>query len=40
MYLVNNIRSDIIFAVNLLTRYSVAATMRHWNGVKDILRYL
>jgi hypothetical protein len=40
MYLVNNTRPDITFAVNLLTRYSVAPTLRHWNGVKDVLRYL
>jgi hypothetical protein len=40
MYLANNTRSDIAFAVNLLARYSVAATMRHWNGVKNVLRYL
>jgi hypothetical protein len=40
MYLANNTRPDIAFAVNLLKRYSVALTMRHWNGVKDVLRYL
>jgi hypothetical protein len=40
MYLTNNIRPDIAFAVNLLARYSVAPTMRHWNGVKVVLRYL
>jgi hypothetical protein len=40
MYLVNNIRPDIAFTVILLARYSVAPTMRHWNGVKDVLRYL
>jgi hypothetical protein len=37
MYLVNNTRPDITFAVNLLTRYSVAPTLRHWNEVKDVL---
>jgi hypothetical protein len=37
MYLVNNTRPDITFAVNLLTKYSVAPTLRHWNGVKDVL---
>jgi hypothetical protein len=31
MYLANNTRSDIAFAVNLLARYSAAPTMRHWN---------
>jgi hypothetical protein len=40
MYLANNTRPDITFAVNLLTRYSVAPTMRHWNGVKYVLRCL
>jgi hypothetical protein len=40
MYLANNTRPDIAFAVNILTRYSAAPTMRHWNGVKDVLQYL
>jgi hypothetical protein len=40
MYLTNNTKSDIAFVVNLLVRYSAAPTMRHWNGVKDVLRYL
>jgi hypothetical protein len=40
MYLTNNIRLDIAFAVNCLTRHSAAPTMRHWNDIKDILRYL
>ena len=40
MYLANNTRPDIAFAVNLLSRYSSAPTRRHWNGVKHILRYL
>jgi hypothetical protein len=40
MYLANNIRFDIAFVVNILVRYSVTPTMRHWNGVKDVLRYL
>jgi hypothetical protein len=40
MYLTNNIRPDITFTVNLLARYSAAPTMCHWNGVKDVLRYL
>jgi hypothetical protein len=39
-HLVNNTRLDIAFEVNLLERFSAAPTMRHWNGVKDILRYL
>jgi hypothetical protein len=31
MYLANNTRPDIAFAVNLLVRYSAAPIMRHWN---------
>jgi hypothetical protein len=37
MYLANNTRPDISFAVNLLARFSAAPTMHHWNGVKDVL---
>ena len=33
-YLANCIQSDIIFSVNLLTRYSSAPTRRYWNGIK------
>jgi hypothetical protein len=40
MYLANNTRPDIIFAVNLLVRYSATPTMHHWNRVKNVLRYL
>ena len=40
MYLTNNTRPDIAFAVNLLSRYSNAPTRRHWNGIKHIFRYL
>jgi hypothetical protein len=40
MYLVNNTRSDIAFTINCLARHSVAPTIRHWNGIKNILRYL
>jgi hypothetical protein len=40
MYLANNTRSDIAFKVNCLARHSVAPTMHHWNGIKNILRYL
>ena len=40
MYLANCTRPDIAFSVNLLTRYSSAPTLRHWNGVKHLLRYL
>jgi hypothetical protein len=40
MYLANNTRLDISFAVNLLARYSASPTKRHWTGIKNILRYL
>jgi hypothetical protein len=40
MYLANSTTPDTAFVVNLLVRYSAAPTMRHWNGVKDVLRYL
>jgi hypothetical protein len=37
MYLQNNTRPDIAFAVNCLTRHSAAPTMRRWNAIKNIL---
>ena len=40
MYLANNTRPDICFAVSLLARFSSSPTKKHWNGVKHILRYL
>jgi hypothetical protein len=40
MYLTNNFRPDITFAVNLLARYSAAPTKRHWARIKNIFRYL
>nr|CAD39881.2 OSJNBb0067G11.4 [Oryza sativa Japonica Group]CAE05263.2 OSJNBb0115I09.25 [Oryza sativa Japonica Group] len=40
MYLANCTRPDIVFAVNLLARYSATPTRRHWVGVKTILTYL
>jgi hypothetical protein len=40
MYLVNNTRPDIAFTVNCLARHSVAPIIRHWNDIKNILRYL
>ena len=40
LYLAQCSRPDISFVVNLLARYSNAPTRRHWNGVKDIFRYL
>jgi hypothetical protein len=40
MYLANNTRPNIAFVVNCLVRHSAAPTMRHWNDIKNILRYL
>jgi hypothetical protein len=40
MYLANNTRPDIAFAINCLTKHSTAPTMRYWNGIKNILWYL
>ena len=40
MYLENYTRLDIAFSVNLLARYNLALTKRHWNGIKHVLRYL
>ncbi|XP_070660595.1 secreted RxLR effector protein 161-like [Malus domestica] len=40
LYLAQCTRLDISFVVNLLARYNNMPTRRHWNGVKDIFRYL
>jgi hypothetical protein len=40
MYLANNMRSNIAFAVNYLARHNTAPIMHHWNGINNILRYL
>ncbi|GJZ30918.1 disease resistance CC-NBS-LRR class family protein [Tanacetum coccineum] len=40
MYLTNYTKPDISFAVNLLARFSLSPTKRHWNGIKHIFRYL
>ncbi|CAM6102190.1 unnamed protein product [Calypogeia fissa] len=40
MYLANQTRPDIAFSVNLLARHSSQPTIRHWNGLKRIFRYL
>ncbi|XP_074323558.1 secreted RxLR effector protein 161-like [Apium graveolens] len=40
MYLANNTRPDIAFAVNLLARFSSDPSKRHRDGIKNILRYL
>jgi hypothetical protein len=40
MYLANNTRPSIAFAVNLLAGHSAAPTRRHGTGGKQIHRYL
>jgi hypothetical protein len=40
MYLANNTRPDIAFTVNYLVRHSATPIIRHWNDIKNILRYL
>ena len=39
MYLANNTRSHICFAVNLLERFSSSPTKGYWIGIKHILKY-
>ncbi|TPX30042.1 DNA-directed DNA polymerase [Synchytrium microbalum] len=39
-YLSVTSRPDIAFATNLLARYSHSPSKRHWNGLKQVLRYL
>ncbi|KAI3735382.1 hypothetical protein L6452_14878 [Arctium lappa] len=40
MFLAGHTRPDIAFSLNLLARYSPCPTKRHWNGIKQIFRYL
>jgi hypothetical protein len=40
MYLENNTRPNIAFVVNCLALHSATPTTRHWNDIKNILRYL
>ncbi|XP_074346794.1 secreted RxLR effector protein 161-like [Apium graveolens] len=40
MYLASNTRPDIAFTVNLLAKFSLDPTKRHWDEIKHILRYL
>jgi hypothetical protein len=40
MYLANDTKPGIAFVVNLLARYNATPTMRYWNGVNDVLKYL
>jgi hypothetical protein len=38
MYLANNTRPDIVFALNCIVRHSVAPTMCHWNCNTPIVK--
>ena len=40
MYVILETRSDIAYAVSLVSRYSVNSTQTHWNAVVWIFRYL
>jgi hypothetical protein len=40
MYLANNTKLDIAFALNYLAKHSATPTIWHWNDIKNILRYL
>lgn len=40
MYLVNQMRPDISFAFSLLARHNSQPTIRHWNGLQRIFRFL
>jgi hypothetical protein len=40
MFLAKQTRPDISFAVNLLACHSSQPTIKHWNGIKRIFRYL
>jgi hypothetical protein len=40
MFLAKQTRQEIAFVVKLLAKHSSQPTIRHWNGVKRIFRYL
>ena len=40
LYLATSTRPDIAFAVSVLARHSARPTLRHWNGIKHLFRYL
>ena len=40
IYLMLGSRLDLAFSINRLAQYSSQPTVRHWNGVKRILRYV
>jgi hypothetical protein len=39
-YLTTHTRPDIAFATSILARHSQNPTLKHWNGIKHLLRYL
>lgn len=40
IYLTTHMRHDIAFATSILARHSQNPTIKHWNGVKHLIRYL
>ncbi|XP_055590100.1 uncharacterized protein LOC129742249 [Uranotaenia lowii] len=40
MYLAQCTRPDILFAVNKLSRFNTNPSLKHWEAVKHLLRYL
>ena len=40
MYLASHTRPGISFAMSLLSKFSSCQTLRHWNGIKNLFRYL
>lgn len=40
MFAANQTRADISFPISLLARHSKEPTIRHWNGIRRIFRYL
>ena len=40
MYLAQSTRPDILYAVNMLSRFNKNPGQKHWNGVKHVMRYL
>lgn len=40
MYMMHGTRPDISYAVNKLAQYAATPTLRHWQGVLRIMRYL
>lgn len=39
-YLTTHTRPNIVFATSVLAKHSHNPTMKHWNGIKHLLRYM